>query len=355
MQVTRTIGMTRGAEEQLAAAFTLLADRHARDPEVRDACSLFARWSSNHVAALDPVVARYGEQITEQPLRLRSAMFYGTRVGGLGLLQDLQDLSLLVQHARMSWTVLAQAAAELRDREMQRVCFTAAWETDRQAAWVKTLIKHVAGQAQTVSPPPMSELRASLPKTPTIAAVPDPAWGPLAGGVLIAIVGLLSLAVGEPWIVPSLGPTAYLQAETPALPSSRLYNTIVGHLCGLVVGFFVVWALGARDDAVTLTTGDVTGGRVAAATVALALTMFLAILLHASHPPAGATTLLVALGSIHNADQALYLMLGVLVIAIAGEVVRRIRLGDVKTLLHAPRRREMVRIPRVPRITSPHG
>jgi len=38
-----------------------------------------------------------------------------------------------------------------------------------------------------------------------IAVVPDMVWGPLA-------VGLIGLAAGQPWLFPSLGPTAYLLA-----------------------------------------------------------------------------------------------------------------------------------------------
>jgi hypothetical protein len=46
----------------------------------------------------------------------------------------------------------------------------------------------------------------------------------------------------------------------------------------------------------------------------------------ASHPPAAATTLLVALGAVATADKALNLFAGVVLIAIAGELLRRVRL-----------------------------
>jgi hypothetical protein len=48
-------------------------------------------------------------------------------------------------------------------------------------------------------------------------------------------------------------------------------------------------------------------------------------LLRATHPPAAATTLLVALGAIATFEQALIVMAGVLVTAAAGELLRTVR------------------------------
>jgi hypothetical protein len=56
--------------------------------------------------------------------------------------------------------------------------------------------------------------------------------------------------------------------------------------------------------------------------------MLVAMALRASHPPAGATTLLVTLGSIKLED-ALTIIVGVLVVAAAGELARRMRLGQL--------------------------
>jgi CBS-domain-containing membrane protein len=151
------------------------------------------------------------------------------------------------------------------------------------------------------------------------------------GRVLTLIVGAFSILAGHPWLVPSLGPTAYMQAEMPSHPSTRLYNVLAGHVVGLLAGFFCVWLFAAKDDPIALTTGDITWERVLASALALALTIGVLALLRASHPPAAATALLVGLGSIHNTDQALYLALGALVIAVCGELMRHLRLGDLKT------------------------
>jgi CBS-domain-containing membrane protein len=65
---------------------------------------------------------------------------------------------------------------------------------------------------------------------------------------------------------------------------------------------------------------------VAAATLAIGLTALAGIILRASHPPAAATTLLVALGAISTASQILATIVGVLIVAVAGEFIRRYRL-----------------------------
>jgi CBS-domain-containing membrane protein len=54
------------------------------------------------------------------------------------------------------------------------------------------------------------------------------------------------------------------------------------------------------------------------------------LLLRALHPPAGATTLLVALGALQTKTDALNVIIGVLIIAAAGEMLRLIRLGKMR-------------------------
>ena len=71
--------------------------------------------------------------------------------------------------------------------------------------------------------------------------------------------------------------------------------------------------------------------------VALALTLLLTLLLKAQHPPAGATTLLTALGSIKTAQDAISLAIGVLIVAIAGELLRKTRTSTLTQMTVAPK------------------
>jgi len=56
------------------------------------------------------------------------------------------------------------------------------------------------------------------------------------GFITIALLALLSLVTGSPFVFPSLGPTAYLFFFSPLSESSSPRNTIFGHAIGLVCG-----------------------------------------------------------------------------------------------------------------------
>ena len=159
-----------------------------------------------------------------------------------------------------------------------------------------------------------------------ILSIPDVVWGPLAVASLLGAVGLIGLAVGQPLLIPSLGPTAFLQAEEPRAPSARFYNTVVGHLVGLAAGMAAVLLLGASDAPSVLADKEMVQVRVGAAVLSGALTMLGLSLLRASHPPAAATMLLVSLGGIGTSWRGVGVFaVGVLIVAILGEGVRFLR------------------------------
>jgi CBS-domain-containing membrane protein len=169
-----------------------------------------------------------------------------------------------------------------------------------------------------------------VPKGPDrVAALPEPIWGPLAAGFLVLVVGALGLLFGRPWLLPSLGPSAVLVGDMPAHPVTRPWNTVVGHLGGLLAGFVAVFVTGAASQPVLLETHVLAPQRAAAAVIAIALTVLIGTVLDASHPPAAATTLLVALGSIATLMDAFNLMIGVLILTAAAIAVRNVRLHRV--------------------------
>ena len=338
MELTTYLAMAVAAEESLADALVMVSDKHDRDPEIRDQCRLLASWSRGHIEAIKPFIEQYGEDKSknEQVQQLRGALFHGTRVGGTGLLADLQDLATLTNSALSKWTCINQAAKALHDKRLDTTSERACEETDRQLSWIKTEIKVAASQALVVDAEKGSEVAASLPRRETPSTQQNIVWAPTAAGLLMLVVGgvalvggmIAGLPGGYPWLFPSLGPSAYLQAEAPGNPASRFYNTVVGHLIGLAAGFAAVFALNAYYDPVTLVAHELTWGRAVASAIALALTILVCLLLKASHPPAGATTLIVSLGSFKIEDIP-SVVIGVLIVAVAGELVRRMRLGEV--------------------------
>jgi hypothetical protein len=159
-----------------------------------------------------------------------------------------------------------------------------------------------------------------------LATLPDVIWGPLAVGSLLLAVGLIGLAAGQPWLFPSLGPTAFLLAERPGQTSARFYNIVVGHLIGLGAGLAAVLLLGASAAPAVLATKELAAVRVWAAVLSAVLTMLGLSILKASHPPAAATMLLVALGGFEPTWHSVgTIIAGVLIVASLGEGVRYVR------------------------------
>lgn len=146
---------------------------------------------------------------------------------------------------------------------------------------------------------------------------------------LILVVGALAYFAGEPWLFPSLGPTAYLIAAYPDVPTSRPYNCLVGHLVGMGSGFAAVAVFDAWGSPL-VPLNDVSLPRLGAATLAIGLTVLLNHLLRSGHPPAAATTLLVALGTFHTAWGACLIAIGVILLVLLGQGVRRLHALLVK-------------------------
>jgi hypothetical protein len=326
-QIAHYLGLAWAIEVELRDALILVSERHERNYEVSRGTATLAIWSTDHIAWLEPHVARYGATEEDGPAVLRSALLGGSRGGVIGELADIADLAVLAQQASMCWTILVQGAKELHDKPLLEVASQARDHSRRQLSWLRTQIEHEAPDAIAVAHDAKGQARMALPKRPSdLASIPDPIWGPIVAGALLLGVGAVGLLVGKPWLLPSLGPTAVLLAVSAAHPSARPWNIFVGHLGGLVAGFVAVFLLGAQDAPVVLTDGQLVPARVLAAAIAVALTVLIGDLLRAPHPPAAATALLVALGSIATLDKALWIVAGAALIAILGEGVRLVRL-----------------------------
>jgi len=328
VQVARFIGLAQATERQLHDALLLVAERHERDYDVSRGATLMAGWRVAHLDWLGPLEARFGTMPAERPEKLRAALLGGTRVGGMGLLDDLRDLSILVEESRMTWTILYQGARELEDTELLRVAADAREHDVRTLRWLRTLINHTAPEVLAVAIDPGRELAASLPAAPDrVASIPDPAWGPLAGMAVLGVAAVASLAAGAPFLFPSLGPTAALVAVEPASPTARAWNVVVGHAGGIAAGFVALAVFGALNAPTLFVDKVLDPGRAGASVLALGLTILVGMLLRANHPPAAASTLLVSLGGIRTSQDVINLAVGVVLVAIAGELLRRVRLN----------------------------
>lgn len=169
--------------------------------------------------------------------------------------------------------------------------------------------------------PGTSALAARLDRRSTGAA-----YGGLLGLVVLCAAGAVGLALHQPWLFPSLGPTVMIFFESPASPAARPRNALVGHGVGLVVGFLCLLAFGLTT-APSVVQGGLSVPHVLAGALSVAVTTVVLTLLRLQHPPAGATTLIVSLGILHTPPQLLAMAGAIVLITVLGAVLNRLLLG----------------------------
>lgn len=147
------VGLADRSEKTLADSFRAVAEGHARQADVFHTCHTLAGWSDEHRRVLAPAVRRYGEKKdVDEPERLHASGLAEVRAGEVGLLRDLQDLHVLATLVQTTWTVIAQGAQGLRDRELLEIATSSNAETSRQLTWLNTRMKQAAPQALIVAP-----------------------------------------------------------------------------------------------------------------------------------------------------------------------------------------------------------
>lgn len=154
------------------------------------------------------------------------------------------------------------------------------------------------------------------------------------GVISIALMSAAALVTGNPFIFPSLGPTAFLLFYTPRQAAASPRNTICGHAIGAAAGWFSLAVFGLLQAEPALAT-TVTGSRIGATALSLGLTSGLMVWLKVPHPPAGATTLIVSLSILHEPSQLLILMVAVALLVGQGIVINR--LAGIDYPLWSPR------------------
>jgi hypothetical protein len=163
------------------------------------------------------------------------------------------------------------------------------------------------------------------------AAAADSVWVPLASGALVLVAGAMTLATGAPWLFAALGPTAVLMAANPGHRTTRFHTVVLGHLTALLCGWVAVLLMGASGAPTFFGGHTVSVARIWASAAAIAVTTLIQPSLKAYHPPAAATALLVTLGAYGPTWKNLGSMMGgVLVVALVGEWMQRVRLAETR-------------------------
>lgn len=150
MMLAHYLGLLHRAQENLAACFREVAEGHREEVDVFYTCRNLARECDAHAEGLRPFVEHYGEDAPEEPDRLHSDIFQGSREGGVGLLRDLQDLYLMAAECDITWTLVGQAAQGARDHDLLALVGRCEGETAIQLKWLRTRMRQAAPQALVV-------------------------------------------------------------------------------------------------------------------------------------------------------------------------------------------------------------
>jgi CBS domain-containing membrane protein len=143
------------------------------------------------------------------------------------------------------------------------------------------------------------------------------------GFVTIALLALVALVSRNPFVFPSLGPTAYLLFFSPLAKTSSPRNTVFGHAIGILCGYgaYVATGAGALPFGVH---PAIFWPRILAAALSLSLTGGLMVLFGVSHPPAGATTLIISLGIISKPREIVIIEVAVFLLVAQALVINRL-------------------------------
>jgi hypothetical protein len=161
MKIGPLLARLRELEADLADELRALGERHAADHDVFHQCHTFAKQCERHAAALEPLAARYGEDVDdegpgfwsgllESARRTASASLGRVPESGLLLLRDLRTLFLRAEECSITWVMAGQAAQAARDQELLDVVHACHQETEIQVKWFVTRIKVAAPQALVV-------------------------------------------------------------------------------------------------------------------------------------------------------------------------------------------------------------
>lgn len=148
------------------------------------------------------------------------------------------------------------------------------------------------------------------------------AWTALASAFLVALAAVLAILLKPVFLFVSLGPIVFEQIERPLARASSPRSTIVGNAIALLVGYSALAIFGLQHHPSTVQEG-VTIIRACAVVFAIGITAAMLVLLRASHPPASATALLVALGIFHRPLELLLVFATIVGVTILANLLNR--------------------------------
>lgn len=150
----------------------------------------------------------------------------------------------------------------------------------------------------------------------------------IAAAVVLGAIGLISVAVQQPVLVPSLASAAFLQILLPDQSTAKPWSIGVGQLIGAACGFACVHLVGAVGTPSFMGDQPLMLVRVLAVALAVGATMAIQLAFKATSAAGGTLALFLALGT-ETPDLAgiARTLAGVALATGIGEVARRIVLA----------------------------
>lgn len=155
----------------------------------------------------------------------------------------------------------------------------------------------------------------------------------LAAGIVVLAIGITGVWAGVPWLFASIGPTVSIQIATPHHQSAQPRNIAIGHALAILAALVGITLTGTIHAAPFATGSPLLFARASAAAIAVALGLGLELAFDATHPPAAATAMLVALGFVPASAHGIgVLFAGIALVIVFGEIARRLRMRLVATM-----------------------
>lgn len=147
MKLPVYLGLLHRAEETLAGSYRQVVAGHGHEPAVHYLCMMLAGQCQDHAAALAPVVEHYGggtaggARMTGCPRALGDPQRCGGSAAGPARPQHAGHF------VDVTWMMVKQAAAGLRDEQLLGVVADCESESAIQLDWLRTRMKQAAPQA----------------------------------------------------------------------------------------------------------------------------------------------------------------------------------------------------------------
>ncbi len=134
------------------------------------------------------------------------------------------------------------------------------------------------------------------------------------GSLALAVISTIAYYTSFPLLFPPLGPSAFILFRMPMSASAAPRTVLLAHLSGIGAGFFSLFLGTVLFSSTLAAPGSASPGSIAVLSLAMGLSSLAMIWLECNHPPATATALIVAMGSLTTPSQVAGIVIAVILL-----------------------------------------